>query len=537
MNYAIHPSQGGYFSEPLVRITRRQVLPGTASKWEVSKTACRGRSRSTRARCGPTATRSRQRTTSTPSSTRPNRACVGLHVLLGWRHQELWPRHSRRGARQRGRHQAGRQQVRVRGHDRGADAVPADDDAVLVAPEPDRARRSTAPASTTSTRPRPSSSGPFILDEWSPDRRVVLKANPKYTGKLKPLINGRVANTVTGGSALARYRAGEVDYVLAARPRRPDLKEALADPTLADQIKINPGDFRTLLHLLRHHEEAVRRRQGANGLRQGDRPRSIVKGDPRPDGPAGLLVPRCRASRTRTRTASNPSRTSTPAAAKKLLADAGYCGWRRLPEADPLVRGGGPSTDAALTQAVVASITQTLGVQIDLQTMDRPAFSRRSTPSPPRSRSARSSYGYDYLDASNMLNIWKTGGRHNYNNATYDKMVADASVITDDPAKRTQMMQDAEKMLVTDAPGAFLYHELRRSCTSRTARVRTSTSRARPATPASTQPAKAPAATPSTRCTTARTWKRCGRRSLGRIAWTRLAAGSRTPSPSGPILA
>jgi ABC-type oligopeptide transport system substrate-binding subunit len=50
--------------------------------------------------------------------------------------------------------------------------------------------------------------------------------------------------------------------------------------------------------------------------------------------------------------------------------------------------------------------------------------------------------------------------RHDWNNAAYDKLVADASVITNDPAKRTQMMQDAEKMLVTAAPAAFVYHEL-----------------------------------------------------------------------------
>ena len=59
-----------------------------------------------------------------------------------------------------------------------------------------------------------------------------------------------------------------------------------------------------------------------------------------------------------------------------------------------------------------------------------------------------------------MLSVWKTGGRHNYNNATYDKMVADASVITDDPAARSKAMKDAEKMLVKNAPGAFLYHPL-----------------------------------------------------------------------------
>ena len=35
------------------------------------------------------------------------------------------------------------------------------------------------------------------------------------------------------------------------------------------------------------------------------------------------------------------------------------------------------------------------------------------------------------------------------------------------------MMQDAEKMLVDGRPGAFIYHELQASCTSRTARART----------------------------------------------------------------
>ena len=37
-------------------------------------------------------------------------------------------------------------------------------------------------------------------------------------------------------------------------------------------------------------------------------------------------------------------------------------------------------------------------------------------------------------------------------------MVKDAAAFTGDPAKRIQMFQDAEKLLVTEAPGVFIYH-------------------------------------------------------------------------------
>ena len=36
-------------------------------------------------------------------------------------------------------------------------------------------------------------------------------------------------------------------------------------------------------------------------------------------------------------------------------------------------------------------------------------------------------YGMDYLDATNMLSVWKSGGRHNWNNADFDKLVRTAA--------------------------------------------------------------------------------------------------------------
>jgi len=69
------------------------------------------------------------------------------------------------------------------------------------------------------------------------------------------------------------------------------------------------------------------------------------------------------------------------------------------------------------------------------------------------------SYGFDFLDPFNMLGVWLGGGRHNWNNAQYDEMVKKAASFTGDPAERIKMFQEAEKLLVSDVPAVFIYHQ------------------------------------------------------------------------------
>jgi peptide/nickel transport system substrate-binding protein/oligopeptide transport system substrate-binding protein len=68
------------------------------------------------------------------------------------------------------------------------------------------------------------------------------------------------------------------------------------------------------------------------------------------------------------------------------------------------------------------------------------------------------SYGFDYLDPSNMLGIWVSGGRHAWKNDQFDKLVTDATSLVGDNAKRDQEFKDAEKILVDDVGGIFIYH-------------------------------------------------------------------------------
>jgi ABC-type transport system substrate-binding protein len=65
----------------------------------------------------------------------------------------------------------------------------------------------------------------------------------------------------------------------------------------------------------------------------------------------------------------------------------------------------------------------------------------------------------DFLDPFNMLSVWLSGGRHSWSNPKFDDLVKKAASFTGDPAERTKMFQDAEKILVEDVPAVFIYHE------------------------------------------------------------------------------
>ena len=186
------------------------------------------------------------------------------------------------------------------------------------------------------------------------------------------------------------------------------------------------------------------------------------------------------------------SRSSTPTRRRQLLADAGFPGRTGLPAADALIRGGGPESTPAVTQAVVASITQTLGVQIDLQTLDQAPFMEELLKKPTNIPFGWVTYGMDYLDATNMLSVWKGGGRHNWNNAEFDKLVDGGRRDHQRPGRPEQGDEGRRATARRGAPpGRSSTTRSSASCTSRTERDR-GRSPTRPATPAPSGPARAP---------------------------------------------
>lgn len=301
------------------------------------------------------------------------------------------------------------------------------------------------------------SAGPYVLEEWNPDSRISIRKNNAYRGSLTPRINRYIATVVSGGSDLQRYLAGEVDRF--DNPDPGELKQILADSGLKSQLHISAGDFRcfyTFFDVSKKPFDDPRVRLAFAKAIDRDQ---IVTGILAPLAiPAyGFLAPGFPDSN---QAGLRDIQAFDPAKAKQLLADAGYPGGKGFPQITLVVRGGGPPTDSTVTQAVVASINQTLGLKVGLQTKDAPAFMTALANRPTGIQFGWISYGFDYFDASNMLGVWAGAQRHNWEDRRYDRLVADASELNGEPARRTQMMQEAERLLVSQAPGAFVYFAL-----------------------------------------------------------------------------
>jgi ABC-type transport system substrate-binding protein len=299
--------------------------------------------------------------------------------------------------------------------------------------------------------------GPYMLAEWSPDRRVVVKANPKYTGKLQPLIQTLIANVVTGGSDFARYQANEVDTTSSYGPA--DLKLILADPTLSKQFYKNPQDFRTFYLFFDVTQPPWDKPQVRQAFSHAVDRDAIIKAILAPLAlPAySFLMPGFPDANSE---GLKGIQSYDPAMARKLLADAGYPNGQGFPKTILYVRGGGPPTDAAVTQAMAANFKQVLGIDVQLQTRDQPAFMADLNAKPTKVPFGWISYGMDYFDATNMLGVWLSGGRHSWKNDEFDRLVKTGGALSGQPEKRSEMMQAAEKILVSDVPGIFVYHQL-----------------------------------------------------------------------------
>jgi peptide/nickel transport system substrate-binding protein/oligopeptide transport system substrate-binding protein len=143
--------------------------------------------------------------------------------------------------------------------------------------------------------------------------------------------------------------------------------------------------------------------------------------------------------------------------AKQYLSDAGFADGKDFPKQELWLRNEGPALQA-VWQAVAASISECLAIQIEVSNKDFKVYMDALNAKPTQLTFGAVSYGMDYLDPSNMLGIFKFGGRHSWKNDEFDKLVTEATSLIGDDAKRDQMFRDAEKVLVDDVGSVFIDH-------------------------------------------------------------------------------
>ena len=301
------------------------------------------------------------------------------------------------------------------------------------------------------------SSGPFILKEWTKGNRLVFEANTKYGGTNKPYIQKIIVTGAAPSTDLAAYQANEIDFVAGSTLSPADNTLVEQDPALSKQSHSQPNDFRTdylFFDTKNPPFDNVKVRQAISRVVDRD---AIIKQIIKPSQgiPAySFLMPGFPGSNSQ---ALKGIQNYDVAAAKQLLSDAGYPGGKGFPKITLWLRNEAPVRQA-LAQAIAASIKQNLGIDVEVSNKENKTFTEAMNAKPTKIQFGMVSYGMDFLDPYNMLSVWLGGGRHNWNNATFDDQVKKAAAFTGDPAQRVTMFQDAEKLLVTEAPGVFIYH-------------------------------------------------------------------------------
>jgi ABC-type transport system substrate-binding protein len=302
------------------------------------------------------------------------------------------------------------------------------------------------------------SAGPYVLKEFDPGNRIVVEANPNYTGYRPARLKRIEGIYMSPATFFTAFQQGEVDTVPYERLTPADFKVIQSDPVLKDNYLRHFGDFRTDYLLFDTYtapfNDVKVRKAFAYAL---DR-ESIVKnvyGEIKAMPAHSMLMPGYPASDTKG--ALKQYQTYDCNKAKQYLADAGFPNGKGFPAQEMWLRGEGPAM-SAVYQASAASIAQCLNIKIEVSNKDGKVYMDALNAKPTQLTLGAVSYGMDFLDPSNLLGIWVSSGRHSWKNDEFDSLVAKASNLVGDDRKREQMFRDAQKILVDDVGGVFIAH-------------------------------------------------------------------------------
>ncbi|WP_347243625.1 peptide ABC transporter substrate-binding protein [Thermogutta sp.] len=150
-----------------------------------------------------------------------------------------------------------------------------------------------------------------------------------------------------------------------------------------------------------------------------------------------------------------------PAAARRLLAEAGYPGGKGFPKIEILYNTH--ESHQAIAELVQAQWKRNLGINVRLQNQDwaRYLASRRQG----EFWVARAGWIADYLDPNTFLEMMTTGNPNNHgrwSNAEYDRLISQAQVEVDEQ-RRLAYFGEAETILLQEMPILPLYFPVTRA--------------------------------------------------------------------------
>lgn len=291
--------------------------------------------------------------------------------------------------------------------------------------------------------------GPFVLDEWKIGQKLTALKSPTYwdatTVKLKEVEFYFIESQEAEERA---FRAGQI-HLTEALPiskvdsyRQNDPQHLRIDPFLATEFfRINVS--RPFLDDLRVREAlnlAVDRKAIAQNLLRGGQEPAF-----------GFLPPQLREG-----AAAPVLARFDPNEARALLADAGYPKGQGAPAIELLFNSS--ETHRAVGEAVQEMWRRELGLNVQLLTQENKMILSA------RQRGAfqmlRSVWAADYVDPLNFLSIFTSNSGNNFThwqNGQYDAYIFEAAR-TANPTARQKLIEQAETLLIRDAPIIPLYY-------------------------------------------------------------------------------
>ena len=305
-------------------------------------------------------------------------------------------------------------------------------------------------------RPLPVS-GPYQLEEWRVNDKVRLRKNPLYWDAKNThceLID--LLPIGTPSTAFNLYRSGKVDIIWDKELVPPELFATLRDtpdyhgfPYLATYfIRFNttkkPFDD---ARVRRAFTMSIDRQRLVDKIIKSGEPVAthlVPPGTANYDAPAGLPydVPQ----------------------AKRLLAEAGFPDGRNFPPFEYFFdasAGGAAKVHAKIGVELQEMWQSALGVKAGLRQMEKKVFLKAQ--SALEYDISRSSWGGDYNDPNTFLDLFLSNNGNNrtgWTNAHYDRLMQQASVLTDLKG-RAALLREAETILVREeAPIAPIYFNI-----------------------------------------------------------------------------
>lgn len=297
--------------------------------------------------------------------------------------------------------------------------------------------------------------GPFKAESYEPAQMLKLTANADYHGG-KPALDAIERPVILDSATrLNKFKNGELDLCLL---QRQDVKGVQDDPKFASQLVFHPRpaiyyvglncsgkDYPAFkdVRVRRAIAMAIDRDRIAKDILGGinEAAYSIVPPGVPGHRPKANFIP------------------YDPAAAKKLLAEAGFPGGVGLPPVEIRFRDG--QRDVSLVAEEVTSQLKTnLGLTVNPRVTEWKAYLERYNKGQNPLYHMR--WAADYLDPQNFLShMLSTNGpenHHGYSNAEFDRLCAEADSILD-MDRRLQLYAQAEDLVLQDAPWIPIYFQ------------------------------------------------------------------------------